>query len=102
MHPDILGSFADEIVKLASAPTDARAIERAYKETRRSGRDATPPGWVRRIRGESRQRTRDYLASALIGAAAAPSLALVGKLLGRALRNRAIRRRLAHGANEQI
>ena len=89
-------SFAGEIVKLA---VGRELVDRAYREARSDALNSEP-GILSSLRGSSAPRSRDYLSSALIGAAATPALGLVAKSIGRALRNKSIRHAMATASGD--
>jgi hypothetical protein len=83
-----LNGFADELVKLASRPPDVlAAMEMAKAEDRAQ---PTNRRMLRSLRGQGAPVSRDYLASAIMGALSVPAMAVLGKAVSRKLNNRAI------------
>ncbi len=96
MTPFLQG-FASELVKVAG-PTDA-SFEDAFSDAKReAGRRGPPDSALRALRGSGQAVSRDYLASMLIGAAATPAIALIGKRLARVINNRDVMRAM-HAAS---
>lgn len=89
----MLRGFADELVKLANVSESevSGALRDAKADVAFTPKNDTA---ARKLRGQGAPVSRDYLASMLIGAAAAPALAIAGKGISRAMHNRAARKSL--------
>lgn len=82
----LLRGFAGELVKLADENKDL--LREAKQEAKELPKDTEA---IRMLRGGS-PVSRNYLSSTLIGAAAAPAMAIAGKSITRALHNRGVRK----------
>lgn len=82
----VLRAFADELVKVAEPDLAQAAFRDAKAETSKKPHD----GAMRSLIHGGAPVKRNYLASMLIGAAATPALALLGKKLTRTLHNREV------------
>lgn len=106
---NFLSGFKLELTKLASAGEsvvplvlhknpDPSELKKALREVKRdTSRDSA---WKRITSGASAPVRRNYLASMLIGAAAAPAALLVGKSLSRAIRNKTVMREVGKATDE--
>lgn len=86
-----VSAFDDELEKLA-APTQEE-LQEAYDRVRREERNGGS-SLADAIRGKGKPVSRDYLSSALIGAAAAPAISLLSSVVSRRLRNRGLAKML--------
>ena len=73
-------------------------LKQLYRDVKKSTKKNSERG-LRKLRGEGRTVSRDYLASMGIGALARPAAALAGGKLSRALGNRDIRKAIAKTKN---
>jgi hypothetical protein len=87
-----LAGFADELVKLSSSsiPELKEALQVAKQENKPTDRRL-----LGQLRGRGAPVSRDYLASAIIGALAVPSVGIAGSAIARALHNRSVLRAVA-------
>lgn len=100
----ILEGFNNELTKLATKPLsqfekDQRKMERDVLRVQKKLSKGNHP--FDRLRGESSPRQRDYLASALIASAAYPGVRLGTSAVGRALRNRSLRKAITGASRKQ-
>ena len=98
-----LAGFSSEIEKLATKPLSAYE-----KDQRKLERDVTfVTGHVSRknpidkLRGSSSPRQRDYLASALIAAAAYPAIRIGTSVIGRKIRNKSLQKAMVGASKGQ-
>jgi hypothetical protein len=95
MQPLLLG-FTHELVKLSTSAKVDVDLNQAYREAKKdtSGDEKTENA-LKQLRGSGRRVSRDYLASAILGATLSPAAALMGKRFSRGLHNKEILRALA-------
>ena len=89
----VLGGFTAELIKLAGGQADRETAElRAlYRTVKKQGQKKSGAR-LARLRGKGRTVSRDYLASAMIGATATPAAILLGNKISRLLHNKDLRR----------
>ena len=84
-----LPALTDELVKMASE--QPLAIRSVLNEAQRDiAREARDDRSISSLRGHGAPVSRDYLASMMIGALAAPLLTIAGKGISRAMHNRSV------------
>lgn len=104
-----LSGFRGEMLKLASFENgpvpliltknpDEATLRRAMHDVKRH--EAHDESWKEKVHAPGGPVSRNYLASMLIGAAAAPMTSIIGKGLGRVIRNRAVLRAARHAGDE--
>ena len=95
---NLLNGFADELVKMAGPSGMSKKERDEYTKMYRSVKRKTQRGGdsgLKNLRGSGRRVSRDYLASAALGAMATPAAILVGAKLTKSIRNKDILKEMA-------
>lgn len=89
----VLQGFTNELVKLSAASSsdlqEDKALRAIYRQVKRRSSDDLSTG-LDKIRGKGRQVSRDYLASAILGATTTPAALLLGSAIARKLHNKEV------------
>ena len=92
---NVLEGFSSELLKIATRSTikkEDAELRALYRKVKKKSQRA---GTGSKIRGQGRKVSRDYLASALIGAAATPAALLLGGKVSRVLHNKEVRKAMS-------
>lgn len=88
----VLEGFTNELLKLAGSQSaverESAELRSLYRDVKKKSQGGASDAALKKIRGKGREVSRDYLASAMIGATAGPAAVLLGGKLSRKLHNR--------------